>query len=440
MLPAPEINNQPGRADGVMNSAPVIRTPRELPKPSAAVTLQFAGLMAFTTLVVTSRWSGAEYAIAFAMIGLFVGIQGARFPTPFWWGISLVAWAYLTSFFAMSPDLAQATALGRLKVMLIFLVVMNALRTEKQLLIFLLVIVGSFIVYPARGALLNYIHGDTLFGRTVWNMIYSNPNDLASIALLTMGAALSVASGTEQKAIIRLGCAASAGIILLVTLLTQSRGGFLGLLVGFGPPFIKRFFKRPIVPICATIAVAVGIAILPDSLWVRLSGMTKLTSTATIAQADPEGSAAQRWQIQQTAWRIFEDHPLMGVGLGCYPLANRRYAPELGDRDTHDTYLNLAAELGIPGLIMWLGLVGSVLLHVRRLKSRKPPTGSLISMVWLQCGLVAFLVAGIFGSYSGITMGYLILGALWVGAGLCRPGRVNRTSQSMPGNISLRKG
>jgi len=224
------------------------------------------GLLAFTAIVVSSRWSGADYAIAVALGGLIVGLQEIRLPAPFWWGIAFVAWAYLTSPFAMSPDQAQATALDRLKVMLIFLVVLNALRTDKHLFIFLLVLVGSFIIYPARGALLNYVHGDTVYGRTVWNKIYSNPNDLASMGLLAIGAALAIASGAAQKPLVRWGSAISVGIMLLVVLLTQSRGGFLGLMVGYGLPFLKRFFKRPMIPVYATLALALGLAILPDSI------------------------------------------------------------------------------------------------------------------------------------------------------------------------------
>ena len=39
--------------------------------------------------------------------------------------------------------------------------------------------------------------------------------------------------------------------------------------------------------------------------------------------------------------------------------------------------------------------------------------GAGIQIAWLQRAVVGFLVAGFFGSYSGITMFYLILGTLW---------------------------
>lgn len=383
------------------------------------VTIQFVFLAIFTVLVVTARWPGAYIPMMLALAGMLVGSDKIRFPAPFWWGMAIIAWAFTTSFFAMSPELARSTLIDRFKVMLIFLVVMNAIRTERQLWLYLLVVVGSFMIYPARGALLNYIHGDLLEGRTTWNHIYSNPNDLAAMSVLATGAALSIATAKAQKKVVRWSMAGCVAILIVVTLLTESRGGFIGLMIGLGPPLLVRAVKRPAIAIYALIAFSIGLTILPGSLWVRLSGMRDLTSTSTIREADKYGSAEQRWQIQQTAWKIFIDHPAMGVGLGCYPLANGQYAPDLGDRDTHDTYLNLAAELGAPGLLLWLTLVASVLLHVRR--DRKADI-STAEMIWLKYAMVGFLFAGIFGTYSGLTMCYLILGTLWAASKLAQDG------------------
>lgn len=352
-----------------------------------------------------------------ALACLVFGRDRIRFPAPFWWGVAIVVWAFGTSFFAMAHEVARDTLVERIKVMLIFLVVMNAIRTEKQLRFYLLVVIGSFMIYPARGALLNYIHGDLLQGRATWNFIYSNPNDLAAMAILAMGAALSIATAKAQAKAVRWSAAACAAILILVTLLTESRGGFVGLVVGLGPPVLVRAVRRPGTPIYALIALTIGLAILPDTLWVRLSGMADLTSTSTLSEADKTGSAEQRWQIQQTAWKIFTDHPVLGVGLGCYELANDKYAPDLGPRDTHDTYLNLAAELGLPGLLLWLALVASVLLRARRSQRGKAgiPT---VRIIWLKYAFYGFLLAGIFGSYSGLTMCYLVLGTLWSAATL----------------------
>ena len=384
----------------------------------STATVLYVALLAFTVIVVTARWGGAEAAIGIALLGLLASGSDIRVPRPFLWGVVLIAWAFATSPLAISPDLAQATVVDRLKLIAIFWVVMNAIRTERQLRIFLMIFVASFLIYPARGAILNYLHGETLFGRAIWNHIYNNPNDLAAMALLALGAALSLSAWTAQKTIIRWAAAACAATFLIVILLTQSRGGILGLTLGFAPPLFARLFKKPLIPICVAISIVVAISILPQSLWVRLSGMRDLTSTATIAEADPEGSAAQRWEIQKTAWKIFSDHPLVGVGLGCYPVANRRYAPNLGARDTHNTYLNLAAELGIPGLLMWVGLVVSVLRQGVAGTNRPPANHALQAMKWLKYSIFAYLTAGLFGTYSGITMIYLALGVYWAASNI----------------------
>jgi O-antigen ligase len=113
---------------------------------------------------------------------------------------------------------------------------------------------------------------------------------------------------------------------------------------------------------------------------------------------------------------VFVDHPVLGVGLGCYPQANAMYSPVLGYLDTHNTYLNLAAELGVPGLLLWLALVASVLRHVRRCRRRTAAETLSVRTVWIERAIIGYLVAGLFASYSGLTMFYLILGALWCAA------------------------
>jgi hypothetical protein len=67
----------------------------------------------------------------------------------------------------------------------------------------------------------------------------------------------------------------------------------------------------------------------------------------------------------------------------------------------------------LPGLLLWLGLVGSVLLQVKRYRRSFAADAAPIRIVWIERAVVGFLVASFFGSYSGITMFYLILGTLW---------------------------
>jgi O-antigen ligase len=122
--------------------------------------------------------------------------------------------------------------------------------------------------------------------------------------------------------------------------------------------------------------------------------------------------------ILENGLRIAADHPVLGVGLGCFNETLVRYVPELGPRDAHNTYLSLAAETGIPGLLLWLGLVGSVLVHVRSRRAGLEADDRIIQALWIHRAVIAFLVAAIFASYAGITMFYLFLGTLWAASNL----------------------
>ncbi len=152
-----------------------------------------------------------------------------------------------------------------------------------------------------------------------------------------------------------------------------------------------------------------------------MSGIEKLTSTSTIADADAEGSAAERFEIQKVGWQIFVDHPVFGIGLGAYPLANAMYAPNIGKKDTHNTYLNLAAEVGLPGLILWLACFGSVIRFAYRSRKLAPPGVLATQQGWIERALLAYLVASTVGSYSKLTFPYLMLTVLWCSATLLAP-------------------
>jgi O-antigen ligase len=207
--------------------------------------------------------------------------------------------------------------------------------------------------------------------------------------------------------------------MLVIMLLTQSRGAFVGLVVGFGPALVWSGLKRPgrLLFSAGILALVISVTI-PTAVWDRLSGITKLTSESTISEADREGSAEERFEIQKVGWQIFLDHPVFGVGPGVYQLENARYAPLLGTRDTHNTYLNLAAEVGLPGLALWCATVWSVLRHAYR-RRRLAPSGDLATQqAWLERALWGYFTASMFMTNTGDTFPFLMLSVLWCSATL----------------------
>jgi O-antigen ligase len=380
--------------------------------------LTLLGLCVFTFVIVTYYVRIAEVGIAIAALGLALQLGRMRLPFPVWWYGAFVLWAFAASFASPYPVIAREQALEHLKLLLVVLIVVNALRTQGQLRFYLLFFLGCFVLFPVRGTLVSFAMGNNVFGRALWNYIYNNPNDLAALSLLALGVALALAFSLSRGTLARLGAIVSAILLLVVILMTQSRGAFIGLAAGMGPAFIALTLKRRgFLALALVGGVAIAFA-LPAGVWQRLSGIEKLTSLSTIAEADAEGSAAERFEINKVAWRIFSDSPVFGVGLGAYQHANAVYSPELGMKDTHNTYLALAAEVGLPGVLLWCALFGSVLRYAHRGRRRAAAGALAAQQVWIERAIRGYLVAGLFATIVALTFPYLMLAVLWSSAAL----------------------
>jgi putative inorganic carbon (HCO3(-)) transporter len=382
--------------------------------PSFEWSLPLLGLCVFTFAVVTYYFPVGEVGIAIAAAGLLLRVSAVRLPSPVWIFGAFMLWAFFSSLASLHAATSLDNVVERLKVLAIVVIIVNALQTEGQIRLYLMFFLGCFVLFPVRGTL---VGGDDLSGRAVWNYIYRNPNDLATLCLIALGMALGFIFAKPSSIVVRVAGVVSAMLLVVVILLTQSRGAFIGLVAGMGPALVWSGLKRPgrLLVGAGILALVVG-QFVPDKVWDRFAGIEKLTDTSTIAQADREGSAEERFEIQKVAWTIFLDNPVLGVGLGTYAYANARYAPEIGTMDTHNTYLNLAAEVGLPGFVLWCALVFSVLRYAYRTRRDAPPGPLATQQAWLERTLWAYLVASVFGSYSKLTFVYIVLATLWCSA------------------------
>jgi O-antigen ligase len=365
---------------------------------------------------VTYYFPVGDVGVVIAMVGLFLDRYKVRVPFPIWIYGAFVFWAFVASLASPYPEIALERVVDHLKLLVIMLVAVNALQTQGQVRFYLLFFLGCFVLFPVRGTL---VGGDDREGRVVWKYIYENSNDLATLCLIALGMALGLVFATPSRALVRLGAGIGAVLLVIVMLLTQSRGALIGLLVGIGPGLVVLALKRPgrVLFFAGILALAVSLTV-PANVWERMSN---LTGASTIREADREGSAAERFEILKIAWRMFLDNPVLGVGLGVYPRENARYAPEIGRMDTHNTYMNLAAELGLPGLALWCALVWSVLRYAYRRRRLAAPGELTTQQAWLERALWGYLVAAFVGTYVSLSFPYLILAVLWCSATLLVP-------------------
>ncbi|HXG02073.1 MAG TPA: O-antigen ligase family protein [Candidatus Binatia bacterium] len=226
----------------------------------------------------------------------------------------------------------------------------------------------------------------------------TDPNYFAANLLLVIPLAAVIAAQQPtfwRRAFWGTGAAMLVGCLAL----TASRGAFLGMTVAgmfFG---YRRYGPFGAAGVLALLVLL----ILPTRLGERL------LSTLGYGPV-PSGLAASNQAHEALFWgglRMVADAPLFGVGPYRFKELSRVYA-DLQDLPyglvAHNTYLELAAETGLPTLLVLVLLIASIfvsLTHVARLARGAAAAETRAMAGWaeaMKVGLVGFLVAATFVS------------------------------------------
>ena len=378
----------------------------------------YLGFLGFFIVTTTYIVNIGAAAIVIAIVGLLLGRRQIRWPLPVRLFLAFWVWTALSTLLSeYSADIEPLLTLG--KVLLIYLVAVNILRHPSRLRFFLLIYLTCFALFPVRGTIFNYVfYHNADFGRPAWRDMFGNPNDMAAFTLLALAQAMSFLHKAVPS-VIRMGALAACLVFPMVILMTQSRAAFIGLSVFVVLIVFSNRHNCMRTLITFIVIAVIVVAVAPKDVWQRISGLQYATSTETIAQMDTEGSAGQRWEIWQTAFRIINDHLAFGVGIGQYQQANKNYNPSLGRKSVHDTYLEVLSETGVPGFVMFLCLLAASVLHARTARANAyslRDTEDWQRLKLLEFGLYGYLVAGIWGTYGFLSPFYIYLGVLYAQA------------------------
>ena len=220
----------------------------------------------------------------------------------------------------------------------------------------------------------------------------SETNYLGANLVLVIPIAFAIASVQTDPLKRRLW--AAAGCLLVFALfLTSSRGGFLGLVVAV---LVYAYRKRGAWG-ALTLLVLLLVAALPTGIGERM--------VATITKTDTEVAGLEASNRAHTALfyaglKMIADQPLTGVGPQNFKPLSLQYAPELTKSFiAHNTYLELAAETGIPVLVLFLLLLVAALKTLGRATrlSGSPEARELAGWAeGLRSGLLGFMVSSCF--------------------------------------------
>jgi O-antigen ligase len=409
--------------------APAPRTGDEvLPvSPFAGVewSIAFVAFLVYVASITTQRFSIGTTTMGIALFTLMLERRPVRFPPLVLWAVALLAWGFVGWTTTQYPDVVfdQLTELA--KICGVIFVGVNVITTRGRLRTLLIVMIVCLWLYPIRGTLLNYVSGETLQGRVIWNGIYNNPNDLAGLCILQLGIVLGMLE-VERARWVKLLLIPTAVVLPLIILLTQSRGAFIALAV-FGVIVARKHARSARAGAVLAGTLVVLFLLTPDSVWTRLGTIGQSTPTDQKVMTEAEASAAQRTEILRVAGAIVAANPITGVGVGAYSNAHFVYSQSprfdpiaQGHKDTHNTYLNLMAEMGLIGFACFAALVVVTLRDARRARKKlRMERPALVSQLfYFEIGAYGYLIAGIWGSYGRLVFTYFLFAIVCAAARL----------------------
>ncbi|HEU5477048.1 MAG TPA: O-antigen ligase family protein [Gaiellaceae bacterium] len=241
-----------------------------------------------------------------------------------------------------------------------------------------------------------------------------DPNYFAAelIPAILISCFLFVSADSRRK---RWLSAAVAAIDLVAFALTQSRGGIVGLTVALLVAVVVAGRARPRVVALFLVLVAVGLGyyVTYKPAHVFQSGVGGLSATSS--------GRTDEWKV---ALRIAGGHPIGGVGLGNYRVVEPSVATQTLNLDVvrfivrfrqlaHNTYLQVAAELGLVGLLLFLTILA---LPLRA-------AGRALAGLEQELDELEFHARGLLAGAIGLLTAYVFLSAnlekpLWFVVGL----------------------
>ncbi len=242
------------------------------------------------------------------------------------------------------------------------------------------------------------------------SLYYYDANEFATLGVVCLP--LAVYFVVRPRPLWRRLASAAAGVLITVGFVwAGSRGGFIALLAVGGFLLVRyRAIRVGWRLFAAALLVLVFAATATDTYWQKMG--TILSPKEDYNVTGQEG----RLQLWKRGMGYMLRNPVFGVGAGNFPTAEGTISPLLRSTPSgrgvkwsvaHNSYVQVGAELGIPGLLLFLILLRSAFGALSTIgrgnpslasDERGPPAGQLAEA--LAASLVGYVVGAFFLSLA----------------------------------------
>lgn len=294
-----------------------------------------------------------------------------------------------------------------LKTVALFVVVVGCVRGLRDVERLAFAYFAGAVVYAGL-IMLQFGAGDSW---RLGDLVTYDANDFAVFAVSAVPLGVYFLGGGRRRTATRLFVALGLAVVAVAFVQAGSRGGLLAM----GAVILFLLVRHRSVPLRWRIG-GVGLLGLVAALFASRQYWDQM---ATLL--DPSGdynitSETGRLQLWQRGLGYLWENPILGVGPSNFPVAEGVLSPMafrqeygIGVRWTapHNSFLQVAVELGIPGLLLFVAMLGSVVLALRRIEGRKTegdvgagtPAGSTSDRAALAQAILGSLVGFLVGAF-----------------------------------------
>jgi probable O-glycosylation ligase (exosortase A-associated) len=375
----------------------------------------FVGLMAYCWLSYM-RPQDMAFGIGHITFGLYTAaalFAGLLFKLRFqffrwhpvtWIFLGLWSWWAWCTYNAYDRDAAMDGLVQISRIFIVCLVTTGLCTTKHRLKWVVVAISGSLLFHGTKLGLYGIATGGAKQLNPIGGLMSGNNENAIA---LSIGLPFAVHFAVEAKEKWRrIAMWSVTFLTAIAVVLTYSRGGFLGLAAAAGVLVWHSRARWFAIFVAVPVLVGAFLTFAPSDYTDRINGIGDASKSDRSAQMRLEA-----WSVAAT---ITAEHPIQGIGPKNFHGQSKRFPrpSTMVDMEVHNTYLELAASMGLTGLLGYLVLVTASWVTASRVR-REARLHQDPRLRWfgstataIQAAMTAFLVSSFFGSLAHYDLMY----------------------------------
>lgn len=213
---------------------------------------------------------------------------------------------------------------------------------------------------------------------------------------------------TEQKPLLKILSSLGIVITFIGVFYTVSRTAMVLLFTAIGLIILLNPRKKLNIPLIFVFLISIlSLTLLSETVFRILGSIIPAISEGT-------DTIGLRYKLWSAGIRMWQDHPITGVGIGMYRFELPLYGTGIPQHYlrlvAHSTYIQLLSETGIVGLLIWLSMAWISLVNLWKASRAKDIEIKSLARVWLTVFIIMLI--------GGITMTQSAEKFIWICMGV----------------------